>query len=265
MILLVVYNDDILEGGKGSTGVVVSVAKDDVWLENIIPPLLSYKLVVSIISMIYIEIEIMALSFSLVNKTTMIAGRRGAGKTVLAKQLIEDEKQKFSKIFLFSPTEAINRDYADLVPQNCIFDDWNEKWGNSLLEKLAKTPKEELKPILIVFDDMGSERSMENSRIFTRFFTRGRHTMVSILSLNQYIFQLSKICRSNLDFVIVGSQNAQSVDILETEFNANLEPKAFRQLYHKAIENFGFMIIKNSSVKDSTDQNQMYGVLRATI
>ena len=89
--------------------------------------------------------------------------------------------------------------------------------------------------------------------------------MVSILSLNQYIFQLSKICRSNLDFVIVGSQNAQSVDILEIEFNANLEPKAFRQLYHKAIENFGFMIIKNSSVKDSTDQNQMYGVLRATI
>ena len=205
------------------------------------------------------------MDFSLVNKTTLIAGMRGAGKTVLAKHLLSIEKRQFSRIFLFSPTEKITRDYTGLIPENCIFDDWSEKWGEKLFERLSNTPKEQLKPILIVFDDMGSERSMEASKIFTRCFTRGRHLKISILSLNQYIFQLPKICRSNLDYVIVGTQNAQSVDILTDEFNASLKPEEFRQLYRRACEDFGFMIIKNSSVKDCKDQNSIYGKLKAEL
>ena len=204
------------------------------------------------------------IEFTLVNKTTMIAGMRGAGKTVLAKQLIQDERHKFARIFLFSPTEQINRDYADIIPSNCIFDDWNEKWGEKLFEKLSKTPKEQLKPVLIILDDMGSERSMENSRIFTRCFTRGRHIKLSIITLNQYIYQIPKICRSNLDFVLVGSQNAQSVDILTDEFNRGMKPIEFRNIYRKAIEDFGFMLIKNSSVKDD-NQDSIYGQMKADV
>ena len=33
------YKDEIPDGGKGSTGVVVSVVvRDEIWFENIIPP-----------------------------------------------------------------------------------------------------------------------------------------------------------------------------------------------------------------------------------
>ena len=105
---------------------------------------------------------------------------------------------------------------------------------------------------------------MENSRIFTRCFTRGRHLKLSILTLNQYIYQVPKICRSNLDFVIVGSQNAQSVDILTDEFNRGMKRDEFRNLYRKAIEDFGFMLVKNSSVKDD-NQDSIYGQMKADV
>ena len=68
------------------------------------------------------------------------------------------------------------------------------------------------------------------------------------MSLNQYIYQLPKICRSNLDWVIVGSQNAQSVEILIDEFNLNLTREEFRRLYLKATQDYGFMVINNNEL-----------------
>jgi energy-coupling factor transporter ATP-binding protein EcfA2 len=207
----------------------------------------------------------MPIDFTLLNKTVMLAGKRGSGKSVLTKQLIQDERHLFgNRIFLFSPTEQINRDYEGIIPPNHIFGDWNEKWGDVLLKKLSTTPKSELKPILLLFDDMGSQASLEKSSIFTNFFVRGRHYYISLIFCGQYVYQLPKICRSNLDFVLASQQNAQSVDILTDEFNVNLKPDEFKKLYKQVTQDYNFFLINNNSVKND-NQDSIYGKLKAEI
>ena len=114
----------------------------------------------------------MTIDFTLLNKTTCLIARRGGGKSVMAKQLIQDEKSLFgNRIFLFSPTEKLNHDYENLIPPNHIFDSFDDVWAKKLMEKLSNTPKAELKPILLVLDDCGSEREWSTSREFIKLFT----------------------------------------------------------------------------------------------
>ena len=205
------------------------------------------------------------IEFTLLNKTVALFGKRGSGKSVMARQLIQDEKHLFrNNIFLFSPTEKLNHDYKDLVPETHIFDSFRDSWASKLLEKLGNMSKEELRPILLVFDDCGSERDWSTSREFIKFFTRGRHLSISILCMQQYLYQLPKVCRCNCDFVLASQQPAQSLDILVDEYNIGLKNDAFRNLYKQATLDYGFFLINNTATKDD-DESSIYGRMKADL
>ena len=207
----------------------------------------------------------MPIEFTLENKTVALFGKRGSGKSIMARQLIQDERNIFrNNVWLFSPTEKINHDYSDLISENHIFDSFSDSWASKLLAKLSTIPKSELKPILLVFDDCGSERDWTTSKEFIKLFTRGRHLKLSVLTCNQYVYQLPRICRANLDFVLASQQPSQSVDILTDEFNIGLKPEIFRNLYKQATMDYGFFVINNSSVKDDSQDN-VYGQMKATL
>jgi hypothetical protein len=53
-----------------------------------------------------------------------------------------------------------------------------------------------------------------------------------------------------------------SVDTLETEFNVNLKPDEFRQLYKQATQDYNFFLINCNSVKDD-NQDSIFGKMRA--
>ena len=59
-------------------------------------------------------------------------------KSILLKQLVEQEKNKFDKIFCCCPTEQINRFYKDIVDEKCIYDGYNENWHEELISSLTK-------------------------------------------------------------------------------------------------------------------------------
>lgn len=205
------------------------------------------------------------MNFSILGKCVLIAGKRGSGKTVLAKDIISKEKHKFSHIFLFSPTERINNDYKDLVEPKCVFDKLSEAWIEKLFQKQSSIPKDQMKNILIICDDIGSETDLSQNRKFVQIYTRGRHLKISILFLAQYIYQLPKICRANLDYIAVSQQNAQSIQILSDEFNSHLPNQEFKNLYQKVTTNYGFLLINSNNIKDTKNLNELYGVLRAEL
>ena len=80
------------------------------------------------------------MNLDLINKTILCCAKRGSGKSVLCKYLVEHNKDKFEKIFVVSPTEKIGHHYQKegLVPANCIFDEWSEEWALNLTKQLQK-------------------------------------------------------------------------------------------------------------------------------
>jgi len=210
------------------------------------------------------------IEITLVNKTLGLVAKRNSGKSILLKYLVEHEKKSFDKIFVICPTESINRFYKEIVPDNCIFDDYSEEWTDNLISSLTKinkdTKPEERKKVLLIFDDILSDVDFHNAPSMKKIFTRGRHVGLSIICTCQYLYQLPPICRVNLDYLLCGQTNNQSKNLLCDEFLAgSLDRKQFINLYSKATKDYNFLVINNNSIKDNDDIDQIYGIIKAKI
>ena len=206
------------------------------------------------------------MDFTIVNKRICILGKTNSGKSVLLKYIVNQHKTEFDKIFVICPTEEINGFYSDLVPQNCIFSDFNEEWLNKLIKKLTdirKENKEKKINVLLILDDLGSDAKFITSDSFKRTCVRGRHLNISMIVSCQYLTQVPPICRSNICYLIVGQMNIQSQQLLADEFlYGSIDRKEFLTMYHNATKDYGFLLINCNSVKNTTDLNSMYGILR---
>ena len=206
-------------------------------------------------------------NFTIVNKTTALLAKRNSGKSVLLKHLVEAERHKFSKIYVICPTEKINRFYSDIVDEECIFDSYDEKWVNKLIDKMTEInsnkPAKERKNILLILDDLVSDTNFHQSPSFKKIIIRGRHINIAIILTFQYLNLIPPTARSNLDTLFVGQMNKQSVDLLISEFiSGDISKEEFIKMYNRCTKDYNFLVINNNSVKDD-DLNSIYGCVKA--
>ena len=208
-------------------------------------------------------------NFTIVNKITALLAKRNSGKSVLLKHLVEAEKHKFSKIYVICPTEKINRFYSDIVDDECIFDSYDEKWMNKLIDKMTEInsnkPAKERKNVLLILDDLVSDHNFHQSPSFKKIIIRGRHINIAIILTFQYLNLIPPTARTNLDTLFVGQMNKQSVDLLTSEFiSDDISKEEFIKMYNRFTKDFNFLVINNNSVKDD-DLNLIYGVIKAPL
>ena len=164
------------------------------------------------------------MNLELQNKTILCCAKRGSGKSVLCKYLVESNKDKFEKIFVVSPTEKIGHHYQKdgLVPENCIFDTWSEEWATELTKNLQKInankPKNEMKMVLLILDDIFADVDFHHSPILKSIYLRSRHYGLGVFSLVQTLTSSPPYARINSDWVIMGQINHASVALAADEF-----------------------------------------------
>ena len=205
-------------------------------------------------------------NFTIVNKITSLLAKRNSGKSCLLKYLVESEKHKFSKIYVICPTEKINRFYSDIVDDECIFDSYDEKWVNKLIDKMTQInsnkPAKERKNVLLILDDLVSDTNFHQSPSFKKIIIRGRHINIAIILTFQYLNLIPPTARSNLDTLFCGQMNKQSVDLLMSEFiSGDIEKNEFIKMYNRCTRDYNFLVINNNSVKDD-DLNSIYGCIK---
>lgn len=209
----------------------------------------------------------MPIDLDIVNKTVSLVAKRGSGKSILLKYLVDNCKELYQRIYVICPTEIVNSFYSDMVPENCIFDSWNESWCEALINKMTEKnkgqKKEDRKNVLLIIDDVCSDTNFHQSNALKKLYARGRHINISIIITCQYLNSLPPLCRSNSDWVICGQMNKQSVGLLCDEYmTGSIEKPEFIKLYNRSTQNYGFLVINNTSIKESSDLNQIYGIIR---
>ncbi len=78
------------------------------------------------------------MNFTIVNKTTVLSAKRNSGKSELLRYLVRANHNKFKKIFVICPTEQINSFYKNIVPANCVYDEYQDEWVEDLIENMTK-------------------------------------------------------------------------------------------------------------------------------
>jgi len=205
-------------------------------------------------------------NFTIINKTIGLIAKRNSGKSCLLKYLVEAERHKFNKIYVICPTEKINRFYSDIVDDECIFDNYDEKWVEKLINKMtminSNKPQKERKNVLSILDDIVSDHNFHQSPTLKKLFIRGRHINIGIILTFQYLNLIPPVARVNLDYLFAGQMNKQSVDLLISEFiSGDISKEQFLKMFNRCTRDYNFLVINNNSVKDD-DLNSIYGCIK---
>ena len=206
------------------------------------------------------------MDFYLKNKTIMLLGMRGSGKSNMLKYLVGLSKDEFKTIFLISPTEQINKFYAGLIKPENIFSNYDEVWTEALMKKMTETNTDkssnEASHILLILDDCIADVNFNKSKFLKALFVRGRHLSISIIVTSQYINALPPIIRSNCDFIAVSQINTQGLDLLVNEYRFGcIDKAAFKKLYYKNTSNYGFLLINCNCCSNNENIDEIYGSL----
>jgi len=205
-------------------------------------------------------------NFTIINKTIGLIAKRNSGKSCLLKYLVEAERHKFNRIYVICPTEKINRFYSDIVDDECIFDNYDEKWVEKLINKMtminSNKPQKERKNVLLILDDIVSDHNFHQSPTLKKLFIRGRHINIGIILTFQYLNLIPPVARVNLDYLFAGQMNKQSVDLLISEFiSGDISKEQFLKMFNRCTRDYNFLVINNNSVKDD-DLNSIYGCIK---
>jgi hypothetical protein len=207
---------------------------------------------------------------SLKNKTILCCAKRGSGKSNIIRWLIQAEEHNFKKVYLISPTERVNKFYSEFIDEDCIFDEYSERWVEKLIETMTEenTGKtgDKLSNVLVILDDCIADLNMHSSKTLKILFARGRHAGIGIVITTQYINAVSPLIRTNSDYILCGQMNRASLQLLCDEYmTATMERNEFIKMYATATSNYGFLLVKNQSVEDNADHNQTYGIIKCPL
>jgi hypothetical protein len=174
-------------------------------------------------------------------------GRTGCGKssTALGNLLLRKEFYrndfKPENIYVFSGSLKGDLKLQTIVenleiPATNLFDFFNEEIAHIIYDDAVQNFKEAIaekkKPdhILYVFDDLGftnlQNKNTKNS-ILDKIFSNGRKYLISIITLNQRMTQLSTNAREQASGLMLWSSTNKQLELVEQDFNYMDNKKQF--------------------------------------
>ena len=153
--------------------------------------------------------------------------------------------KKVDMVLVMSQTVHVNDDYAFLPARLRI--PFSEQVIQKLMDKQAKVPKNKREEVLLVLDDVLSDRDAERSRYIKRLFVLGRHYSISIFVLAQSSnVLLSPQIKANSDYLGFSRLNRYQLKIM-WEALTNLDQKEFIQWSEANNKNYTFLFVDNTS------------------
>jgi energy-coupling factor transporter ATP-binding protein EcfA2 len=209
--------------------------------------------------------------------SVVLVGRSGSGKSVLLSNLLTRPEFygtyfKPDNRFLYSPTADIDSvaDEMNIPKKNRVIKDMKCK-----LETLWKTREQEVKrkggahmcePLCVVFDDLTGNNKLQNSKVFIRYFTAGRHLGILSFVCVHKISALKRVCRLNTNYIFIFQSTNTEVEVLLKEQRpSTLTKEQFEQLIKYCwTEPHSFMYIDNTQPEKSRYRMNLDKILELT-
>lgn len=176
-----------------------------------------------------------------------VASKRNTGKTLLVSVLIHEllERKAVSMVLVMSQTQHVNDDYKFLPPR--LRQSFSEDVIKKMLDTQGKVPKKQRSQVLLVLDDVLSDRDAEKSRFIKRLYTLGRHYDISIILISQTSnVALTPAIKQNSDWLLYSRQNRYMLESIWSTV-CNIDKKTFIAWSEENNKNYTFLAIDNTS------------------
>lgn len=169
----------------------------------------------------------------------VVIGRRRIGKSTLVKHILSHIYKRFKEAYVFTgtgsvqplawncfPKDRVIEGFQDGVLRDIlkkqrglieeVYHDFENNIGKTLndklnvgeLKRLKTTVDKEVKPMLLLFDDVVQDGNVRSSEFMTSLFTLGRHLKITIILLSQNANARGSVnteSRGNIDYVLTSN------------------------------------------------------------
>ena len=133
----------------------------------------------------------------------VVVAPTGSGKTVFLTDLLARVHQHFYLILLLSRTAKLQTVYSFMEP-SLVYDSFDETLLTDLWNERIEQYSSglELKPTLILMDDILTEKKVHNSKILKELACGSRHLKISVIILSHGVTQLNALVRNNASWAV---------------------------------------------------------------
>jgi hypothetical protein len=190
--------------------------------------------------------------------SSIVIGRSGSGKTQSMVSMLKNEhmlKDVFDFVFLFCGVKPDKEMIKDLeIPNNCIFEDFNEEDVKEIIERLDKFIEhsgfnKDTPSTLMIFDDCLNLPEFLKSKTMTKLATANRHLNITFFLLSQYYRKLPPVIRTNASYIMFfPACESECEKLVEEQCPANMSKKQFMTfIKHATSGKHDFISINNKS------------------
>tara|TARA_R110000772_G_scaffold89285_1_gene185063 strand:- start:494 stop:1219 length:726 start_codon:yes stop_codon:yes gene_type:complete len=207
----------------------------------------------------------------------LVIGRTGCGKSnFLGNLLLRSEAYRDDflpeNIYIFSGSLKGDMKLKTIIdeldiPESNLFDSFNEEIGHIIYDNIVEQYNDDVEDKqtpsqnLIIFDDLGFTNLMNKSNknsILDRIFCNGRKYLISTITLNQKITQLSTTAREQCSGMVLYQCTNKSMEIIEQDFNYMDDKKIFRKMVRDHTQSKHNYMIVNFSQSPNIYQNEEF-------
>lgn len=146
------------------------------------------------------------------NFSAIVCAKRRSGKSVLVKDILSQIKNNYAECHVFSNTAHLQQDLFDYVPPENVYYGldapildriYSDQERYILEQTKKKKDKKKLKHILLIFDDIISDKKIRHSQTFDKLFIESRHINIAVIGISQYLsgaHGFNALARKNCDF-----------------------------------------------------------------
>ncbi|KAI9006337.1 hypothetical protein DFJ74DRAFT_386994 [Hyaloraphidium curvatum] len=192
-----------------------------------------------------------------------ICGKRGSGKSVLAKWIMSALAERFGLFVAVSSTEGFNRHYSSFLPKAFCHYAYSPEALARIVDAQSRRVKElgvskETSLLLVLDDVLQDGQELFKDKNLKHIFMNGRHIGICLLLLVQYIVAVPLALRSNVDITISFADDTYDVrQRLWKLAGGSLKYPQFCEFFNRATEGRRALVI----VARATKQGKMFWVL----
>jgi len=213
----------------------------------------------------------------------LIIGQTGMGKSsILGNLLLKKEFYrgdfKPENIFIFSGSLSGDQKLKTMVneldiPESNLFEEYDNEIGHMIYDELVEDYNEAIddnrKPnhSLIIFDDLGFtnlQKGKKNNDILNKILCNGRKYLISTITLNQKLTQLSTTTREQCSGCILGKSSNKQLELISDDFNYLRGPKnkqRFLEMVKSNTKEKHDFIVFNFSNKNIYQDNEFNDII----
>lgn len=183
------------------------------------------------------------------HRIILLVGRRGVGKSVLMRDLMEQLSSKVDFGLAMTPTEDSASVFREHMPESSVYPGFDaDKLERMLVMQraLSKTGKKRF--LFVLMDDCMYDKKVLRSTAMRDLFMNGRHMYITFCNAMQYVMDMPPDLRTQVDYVFAFKENilCNKMKLWKYFFGMFEKFDDFQRVMDRCTDNFGVLVLDNT-------------------